>query len=501
MDDDDGGFWGFRRGGGSLALSRMGQKSDDEDGVVKAEVPVPAPAPPAPVVPAPALGPVPVSVAQNVAAAAVPKQQVVSAPVPVPVPAQKVAFADAPPAPKPVAQPVQSTVAAPAQPVQKAPVASSAPVSGSVPASTQAARQSSVESAQQANAAAGQSVSVDSGARCGSVDNQIRGGGVGAVALSAGMEWSVGSGVESLGGEGKVYGGSVGSAALSAGMERSVGSGVGSVGGEGKVYGGSVGSAALSVSMERSASFSDSGNHSGHVYGGAVGSISMSAHTAEGANGSAGWENVNGLSDQVARSSIHDRQQPSSHVYGGANGSVSMSALAEPESRSSLSQDTSVRLVNIDELAAEISPVTDVTESLIDAHQGMFGSSGGSSWALSRHAEEGEKYAKSESSRNSMASFRRQRSSTGTILLADETTANEIITNIGKENGWTEDEIEADIVTLRKNRLRNAHDLRKLSKTAWAEIQNLLPVTKDLLRSAVGWVDGDGLAEGRETQW
>ena len=71
-----------------------------------------------------------------------------------------------------------------------------------------------------------------------------------------------------------------------------------------------------------------------------------------------------------------------------------------------------------------------------------------------------------------------------------------IMQYIGKNEDWTDEEVNGDVEILKKNRIRTAKDVRKVSMNTWKEITNVLPVTKDLLREAVGWDESDTVSMG-----
>jgi hypothetical protein len=69
--------------------------------------------------------------------------------------------------------------------------------------------------------------------------------------------------------------------------------------------------------------------------------------------------------------------------------------------------------------------------------------------------------------------------------LDDDESVADVIQAIGRDNGWTDAEIIRDTMELMKNRLRTVRDLRRMTPQGWAEIPNLLPITKDLLRQVI----------------
>ncbi|KAJ3095110.1 hypothetical protein HDU96_001334 [Phlyctochytrium bullatum] len=192
-----------------------------------------------------------------------------------------------------------------------------------------------------------------------------------------------------------------------------------------------------------------------HIHGGEVGSMKLSGQLRN--------STPDALNDAAAK-------RKSSLAAGGAGREVDIEGTMEggrlpqpdPNVRSPLS-----------------APANEINGSLVNAHKGIFGSSGGSSLALSLTMEKSKPGA----------------------TLQDSMPVAELVDHIGKENGWLPDEVKADVDALMKNRLRTVGDLRKLSKTGWAEVQGLLPVSKDLMRAKVGWVDGATTATAPPSNW
>ncbi|KAJ3327503.1 hypothetical protein HDU76_011684 [Blyttiomyces sp. JEL0837] len=80
------------------------------------------------------------------------------------------------------------------------------------------------------------------------------------------------------------------------------------------------------------------------------------------------------------------------------------------------------------------------------------------------------------------------------VTISDTDSVAEILSRIALEHEWTTEELQDDLNALRKNRIRSVKDLRRLTAQGWNEMSYLLPITKDLLRSAVGWTpEGAGL--------
>ena len=74
--------------------------------------------------------------------------------------------------------------------------------------------------------------------------------------------------------------------------------------------------------------------------------------------------------------------------------------------------------------------------------------------------------------------------------LPNDASVSDLMYKIGRDNGWAIDEIEEDIKTLRKNRLRTIKDLRTMSEYGWSELKELLPIVKDRLRAEAGVFGG-----------
>jgi hypothetical protein len=74
-----------------------------------------------------------------------------------------------------------------------------------------------------------------------------------------------------------------------------------------------------------------------------------------------------------------------------------------------------------------------------------------------------------------------------TNSIPDACLAEQLLTRIAFEHSWTPEELEHDLHVLNSHRIRTAKDIRRISREVWHEIPELLPVTKDLLRQAVGW--------------
>ncbi|KAJ3410085.1 hypothetical protein HDV05_004110 [Chytridiales sp. JEL 0842] len=80
-------------------------------------------------------------------------------------------------------------------------------------------------------------------------------------------------------------------------------------------------------------------------------------------------------------------------------------------------------------------------------------------------------------------------SNSNVVVYPDHTPVSSILARVAFEHNWSPEELDGDLEALNKHRIRTAKDVRKLTKVVWAEIVDVLPVTKDLLRQAVGWVD------------
>ncbi|KAJ3017468.1 UNVERIFIED_CONTAM: hypothetical protein HDU68_011681 [Siphonaria sp. JEL0065] len=73
--------------------------------------------------------------------------------------------------------------------------------------------------------------------------------------------------------------------------------------------------------------------------------------------------------------------------------------------------------------------------------------------------------------------------------IADNTSVDLLMKAIAVENGWTDDEVNEDLVTLKKYRFKTVKNLRSVSGHAWTEMKDLLPITKDFIRKSVGWAE------------
>ncbi|KAJ3404224.1 hypothetical protein HDU80_003123 [Chytriomyces hyalinus] len=80
-------------------------------------------------------------------------------------------------------------------------------------------------------------------------------------------------------------------------------------------------------------------------------------------------------------------------------------------------------------------------------------------------------------------------------LIPGLTPIEDIMGAIAGEYRWSPDELSSDLAAILKYRIRNAKAARALSETGWLEMKNLLPVTKDLVRHAVGWSANSSLSQ------
>ncbi|KAJ3290966.1 Cytoskeleton associated protein 5 [Rhizoclosmatium sp. JEL0117] len=71
--------------------------------------------------------------------------------------------------------------------------------------------------------------------------------------------------------------------------------------------------------------------------------------------------------------------------------------------------------------------------------------------------------------------------------IADTTPIEDILKSLAIDNEWTPDELAEDTAKFKKYRIKNARQARDLSLKAWDEMTDLLPVTKDVVRTAIGW--------------
>jgi hypothetical protein len=81
-----------------------------------------------------------------------------------------------------------------------------------------------------------------------------------------------------------------------------------------------------------------------------------------------------------------------------------------------------------------------------------------------------------------------RRPSMSIIGITDDTDVSVFIYELGKRFEWTMDEIENDLDILKRNRLRKVKDLKAISSVGWAEIKELLPVVKDIIRTTLGTI-------------
>ncbi|KAJ3077076.1 hypothetical protein HDU98_008508 [Podochytrium sp. JEL0797] len=74
------------------------------------------------------------------------------------------------------------------------------------------------------------------------------------------------------------------------------------------------------------------------------------------------------------------------------------------------------------------------------------------------------------------------------LQVSDATTIDEVLTALAKENDWDDDDVAQDASKFKKYRIKNVKQAREISGPVWDEMTELLPTTKDLVRSAIGWV-------------
>ncbi|KAI8074547.1 hypothetical protein BC940DRAFT_288503 [Gongronella butleri] len=72
-----------------------------------------------------------------------------------------------------------------------------------------------------------------------------------------------------------------------------------------------------------------------------------------------------------------------------------------------------------------------------------------------------------------------------TVPMPDSMRTSTLIEQIGKDRGWTDDQVQSDVDILQKNRLYYVRDLRSLSDHSWTVLE-ILPLVRDLLRQAAG---------------
>ncbi|KAJ3403359.1 hypothetical protein HDU80_004258 [Chytriomyces hyalinus] len=73
-------------------------------------------------------------------------------------------------------------------------------------------------------------------------------------------------------------------------------------------------------------------------------------------------------------------------------------------------------------------------------------------------------------------------------LVNDSVSVALVMNVISEECGWTDVELNEDLQILAGNRLRTVKALRLLSKNGWDNLTGLTPITKDILRTAIGIV-------------
>ncbi|KAJ3229292.1 hypothetical protein HDU81_005495 [Chytriomyces hyalinus] len=73
-------------------------------------------------------------------------------------------------------------------------------------------------------------------------------------------------------------------------------------------------------------------------------------------------------------------------------------------------------------------------------------------------------------------------------LVNDSVSVTLVMNVISEECGWTDVELNEDLQVLAGNRLRTVKALRLLSKNGWDNLTGLTPITKDILKTAIGIV-------------
>ncbi|KAJ3077077.1 hypothetical protein HDU98_008509 [Podochytrium sp. JEL0797] len=72
-------------------------------------------------------------------------------------------------------------------------------------------------------------------------------------------------------------------------------------------------------------------------------------------------------------------------------------------------------------------------------------------------------------------------------FVPDETTIDVLMKAIAAENDWSEEDVQSDVAAFKRYRLKRVKNLRSISTRAWVEMKDLMPITKDLVRKAIGW--------------
>ncbi|KAJ3354611.1 hypothetical protein HDU83_005062 [Entophlyctis luteolus] len=72
-------------------------------------------------------------------------------------------------------------------------------------------------------------------------------------------------------------------------------------------------------------------------------------------------------------------------------------------------------------------------------------------------------------------------------FIPDDTSIEIIMKAIAIEMSWTNEEIQEDIRTLLKYRIKSARLARMLTENTWSEMKQLPPIVKDSVKRAIGW--------------
>ncbi|KAJ3085974.1 hypothetical protein HK100_008849 [Physocladia obscura] len=73
------------------------------------------------------------------------------------------------------------------------------------------------------------------------------------------------------------------------------------------------------------------------------------------------------------------------------------------------------------------------------------------------------------------------------IRIDERVTVEALMAGLAAEEDWSPEEVASDLKVIKRYRIKTVRNLRGLSEQAWAEMKDLLPITKDVLRKSVGW--------------
>ncbi|KAI8830890.1 hypothetical protein BJ741DRAFT_328905 [Chytriomyces cf. hyalinus JEL632] len=71
---------------------------------------------------------------------------------------------------------------------------------------------------------------------------------------------------------------------------------------------------------------------------------------------------------------------------------------------------------------------------------------------------------------------------------SDSDTMEDVLKVLASNYGWDAAELAEDVASFKRNRVKNVKQARDLSDHAWNEMSDVLLTTKDLVRTAIGWV-------------